>query len=184
MRAFPHRRYWVMATADGLAGFLSSLGAAYTPGQYQTLINQTQIPFTMVAAFILLGTRYELWDCFRCGPPVEHRILFTHIPTSTTFHPATCRLVSCRGLDTDAYRGQSLCVCVECAQWSICTYKYRVASLGTSRNCIPVRSLLPVYICASSYMRVFSFQEAQRVFYYRVPCWLEYDCVNTHVSEH
>lgn len=37
----------------------STLGSVYTPGQYQTLLNQTLIPLTMIVAFILLRTRYS-----------------------------------------------------------------------------------------------------------------------------
>jgi len=58
MRAFPQYKFMIMATLDAGGQFLSFLGAVYTPGQDQQLINQTLIPITMGLAFIILGSRY------------------------------------------------------------------------------------------------------------------------------
>lgn len=50
-----HVKFMVMASCDGLAGFLAAMGAVYTSGAVQQLLNQTLIPFTMLMSFILLG---------------------------------------------------------------------------------------------------------------------------------
>lgn len=50
-----HVKFMVMASCDGLAGFLAAMGAVYTSGSVQQLLNQTLIPFTMLMSFILLG---------------------------------------------------------------------------------------------------------------------------------
>ena len=36
----------------------AAMGAVDTPGQLQTLLNQSLVPCTMLASFALLGTRY------------------------------------------------------------------------------------------------------------------------------
>ena len=57
MRALPQYPFMIMAFLDCLGTFLSAMGAVYTPGQYQTLLNQTHIPCTMGAsAFFLRST--------------------------------------------------------------------------------------------------------------------------------
>ena len=48
----------VMAALDCLGGLLAAMGAVDTPGQLQTLLNQSLVPCTMLASFALLGTRY------------------------------------------------------------------------------------------------------------------------------
>merc|ERR1719461_705324 len=58
MRQFPQYKFMIMATLDAGGQFLSFLGAVYTPGQDQQLINQTLIPITMTLAFLILGSRY------------------------------------------------------------------------------------------------------------------------------
>merc|ERR1719499_1219073 len=44
MKEFPQYKFMIMATLDAGGQFLSFLGAVYTPGQDQQLINQTLIP--------------------------------------------------------------------------------------------------------------------------------------------
>lgn len=55
VRNTSHAKFMVMASCDGLAGFLAAMGAVYTSGAVQQLLNQTLIPFTMLMSFILLG---------------------------------------------------------------------------------------------------------------------------------
>ena len=55
MRNTSHAKFLVMASCDGLAGFLAAMGAVHTSGAMQQLLNQTLIPFTMLMSFILLG---------------------------------------------------------------------------------------------------------------------------------
>ena len=62
--AFPQYKFLLMAAADGAGTFLSSLGAVYTPGNYQTLLNQTLIPVTMVMATCLLRAKYRFGEVF------------------------------------------------------------------------------------------------------------------------
>jgi hypothetical protein len=58
MWAFPHKVFMCMGLLDSLGTFFTAMGTAYTPGPLQPLLNQTLIPFTMVASFFFLGTRY------------------------------------------------------------------------------------------------------------------------------
>ena len=60
MRQLPQRRFVRMAILDCLGTFLAAMGAVGTPGQIQTLLNQSLIPITMAASFIFLGAKYSL----------------------------------------------------------------------------------------------------------------------------
>ena len=40
--------------------FFTALGAVYTPMEYQPILNQTLIPFTMLSSYLFLGKRYYL----------------------------------------------------------------------------------------------------------------------------
>jgi len=48
-----------MGFLDAMGTFLSSIGAPGTPGHYQVVLNQTLILFTMIVAYVCLGTRYN-----------------------------------------------------------------------------------------------------------------------------
>jgi drug/metabolite transporter (DMT)-like permease len=54
-----HRRFLVMGVLDCFGTFLTAMGAVYVPGQYQTLINQSLIPTTMLASWLFLGTSFS-----------------------------------------------------------------------------------------------------------------------------
>ena len=59
-----HKRFFKMGVLDCLGTFLTAMGAVFTPGHFQTLLNQSLIPATMLASTIFLGTRYsagQLW---------------------------------------------------------------------------------------------------------------------------
>eukprot|EP00163_Fabomonas_tropica_P025399 TRINITY_DN438_c0_g1_i18.p1 TRINITY_DN438_c0_g1~~TRINITY_DN438_c0_g1_i18.p1 ORF type:complete len:183 (+),score=26.29 TRINITY_DN438_c0_g1_i18:31-549(+) len=62
MREFPKKVFVFMGSLDGLSGFLGAVGGAYTPGQLQTLINQTVIPMTLVFSILFLKTKYQRWQ--------------------------------------------------------------------------------------------------------------------------
>jgi drug/metabolite transporter (DMT)-like permease len=51
-------RFVVMGLLDCLGTFSAAMGAVYTPGQAQTLLNQTLIPLTIAASWLYLGTRF------------------------------------------------------------------------------------------------------------------------------
>lgn len=59
MRKFPQRRFFFLGCLDAFGTFFTAMGAVYTPGTYQTLLNQTLIPFTMLASWRILGTTYQ-----------------------------------------------------------------------------------------------------------------------------
>lgn len=65
MESLPSYPFCVMAALDCLGGLLAAMGAAETPGQLQTLLNQSLVPCTMVMSCLLLGTRYSRRK--RCG---------------------------------------------------------------------------------------------------------------------
>ena len=48
-----------MAALDCAGTFLAAMGAVHTPGQYQTLLNQSLIPFTMAASSVFLRAAYK-----------------------------------------------------------------------------------------------------------------------------
>jgi len=62
MRRSGQRRYIVMGILDALGTFFTAMGAVYTPGSMQPLLNQMLIPFTMVFSICFLDKifgRYE-----------------------------------------------------------------------------------------------------------------------------
>eukprot|EP00966_Prymnesium_polylepis_P210279 4869791-Prymnesium_polylepis.1 len=67
----PQHRFALMGFLDALGTFLSCIGAPGTPGHLQVVLNQTLILFTMVTAFLWLGTRYDAREvacaCLICG---------------------------------------------------------------------------------------------------------------------
>lgn len=59
MESLPSYPFCVMAALDCLGGLLAAMGAADTPGQLQTLLNQSLVPCTMLTSCIFLGTSYS-----------------------------------------------------------------------------------------------------------------------------
>jgi len=59
MRALPQRKFMLMAAMDCAGTFLAAMGAVHTPGQYQTLLNQSLIPCTMAASVLFLRTPFS-----------------------------------------------------------------------------------------------------------------------------
>lgn len=59
MTAVPKKKFMIMGLLDCFGTFFTAMGAVYTPGQFQTLLNQCLIPLTMVASYIFLRTRYS-----------------------------------------------------------------------------------------------------------------------------
>eukprot|EP00750_Incisomonas_marina_P030117 INCI7278.1.p1 GENE.INCI7278.1~~INCI7278.1.p1 ORF type:complete len:431 (-),score=48.87 INCI7278.1:634-1926(-) len=62
MRKTPHRIFLMMALLDSFGTFFISMGAVYTPGQIQPLLNQALIPLTMAFSCILVKARYNAWE--------------------------------------------------------------------------------------------------------------------------
>ncbi|KAJ8603757.1 hypothetical protein CTAYLR_000303 [Chrysophaeum taylorii] len=67
MEALPTYPFAVMAALDCLGGLCAAMGAAETPGQLQTLLNQSLVPCTMIASRVLLGTTYSVRKCVGAG---------------------------------------------------------------------------------------------------------------------
>ena len=63
MRALPQRRFAFMAILDCCGTFLAAMGAVHTPGQVQSLLNQSLIPCTMIASRVFNHTRYTAAQC-------------------------------------------------------------------------------------------------------------------------
>ena len=55
----PQHRFAFMGLLDALGTFLSCIGAPGTPGHLQVVLNQTLIMFSMVTAYLWLGTRHD-----------------------------------------------------------------------------------------------------------------------------
>lgn len=55
MRSSPQIRFVTMGLLDCFGTFFTALGSVYTPGQYQSLLNQSLIPCTLVVSAIFLG---------------------------------------------------------------------------------------------------------------------------------
>jgi drug/metabolite transporter (DMT)-like permease len=83
MRKGSHKKFIVMGTLDCMGTFLTAMGAVYTPGTFQTLLNQTLIPFTLIFSRAFLGASYPrlqivgalaimLGACISIGPAVLH----------------------------------------------------------------------------------------------------------------
>lgn len=60
MRRSPQGRFVAMGLLDCFGTFFTALGAVYTPGQFQTLLNQSLVPCTLVVSAIFLRARYSL----------------------------------------------------------------------------------------------------------------------------
>ena len=59
MRSPHHQRsFLAMGALDCCGTFLTAMGAVFTPGQLQPLLNQSLIPATMLVSFLCLGTAY------------------------------------------------------------------------------------------------------------------------------
>lgn len=58
MRTCSKAPFAAMAALDCLGGLCAAMGAVDTPGQLQTLLNQSLVPCTMIASTVLLGARY------------------------------------------------------------------------------------------------------------------------------
>jgi len=56
-----------MGFLDALGTFFTAMGSAYTPGPLQPLLNQTLIPFTMLASAIFIRTKYETMELVGAG---------------------------------------------------------------------------------------------------------------------
>ena len=50
MRTFPQTTFFKLAILDAFGTFFTAMGAVYTPMEYQPILNQTLIPFTMLAS--------------------------------------------------------------------------------------------------------------------------------------
>ncbi|KAF4711075.1 hypothetical protein FOZ63_030383, partial [Perkinsus olseni] len=55
----PQYKFAIMGLLDGLGTLFSSIGGPSTPGQFQTVLNQTLIPVTMICSSLVLGTTYN-----------------------------------------------------------------------------------------------------------------------------
>mmetsp|Transcript_34430 Transcript_34430/g.83280 ORF Transcript_34430/g.83280 Transcript_34430/m.83280 type:complete len:521 (+) Transcript_34430:136-1698(+) len=55
----PRWKFLIMGTLDCFGTFFTAMGAVYTPGVFQTLLNQTLIPCTMLFSFIFLRAKYN-----------------------------------------------------------------------------------------------------------------------------
>ena len=56
----PQRRFAAMGLLDCFGTFFTAMGAVYTPGQYQPLLNQSLVPCTMLVSALVLRKRYSL----------------------------------------------------------------------------------------------------------------------------
>ncbi|KAF4649298.1 hypothetical protein FOZ61_005236 [Perkinsus olseni] len=56
----PQYKFAIMGLLDGLGTLFSSIGGPSTPGQFQTVLNQTLIPVTMICSSLVLGTTYNI----------------------------------------------------------------------------------------------------------------------------
>ena len=58
-KRYPQAKFAFMGLLDAIAGLASSLGGAFTSGQVQTIINQFNIPATMLLSRSFLHSRYK-----------------------------------------------------------------------------------------------------------------------------
>lgn len=59
MTRIPKSKFFIMGFLDCFGTFFTAMGSVYTPGQFQTLLNQCLIPLTMFASLSFLKTRYN-----------------------------------------------------------------------------------------------------------------------------
>ena len=57
-KAYPQRKFALMGLMDAIAGLCSSLGGAFTSGQTQVILNQANIPVTMLLSRSFLSSSY------------------------------------------------------------------------------------------------------------------------------
>lgn len=58
MTDIPKYKFMIMGLLDCFGTFFTAMGAVYTPGQFQTLLNQCLIPLTMLASYVFLKIKY------------------------------------------------------------------------------------------------------------------------------
>lgn len=92
-----HYKFLVMGALDCLGTFFTAMGAVYTPGVFQTLLNQTLIPWTMVFSMGLLGSRYTFTQVTGAGiiflgaiVTIVPNLLRTRTVASTHVHWWSC----------------------------------------------------------------------------------------------
>ena len=59
-KAYPQSKFALMGLMDAVAGLCSSLGGAFTSGQTQVILNQANIPVTMLLSRSFLSSNYTL----------------------------------------------------------------------------------------------------------------------------
>ena len=59
-KAYPQRKFAMMGLCDAVAGLCSSLGGAFTSGQTQVILNQANIPVTMLLSRSFLASNYTV----------------------------------------------------------------------------------------------------------------------------
>jgi hypothetical protein len=80
-RGFPQKTFACMGLLDAMATYFTSVGAVHTPGQLQTVLGQLLIPASMLAAYVVLQSRYSGQEvasaitvlfgaCIACAPAV------------------------------------------------------------------------------------------------------------------
>lgn len=62
MKAISQQKYILMGLLDCFGTFFTAMGAVYTPGQIQTLLNQCLIPLTMIASRIFLQKSFYKFE--------------------------------------------------------------------------------------------------------------------------
>ena len=60
MTSLPKRKFMIMGLLDCFGTFFTAMGAVYTPGQIQTLLNQCLIPLTLFASLMFLKSKYNI----------------------------------------------------------------------------------------------------------------------------
>ena len=74
-KAYPQRKFALMGLMDAVAGLCSSLGGAFTSGQTQVILNQFNIPVTMLLSRYFLASRYTLAQYIGAGLIVAGSLL-------------------------------------------------------------------------------------------------------------
>jgi hypothetical protein len=64
MRRSPQGRFAIMGLLDCFGTFLTAMGAVYTPGQLQPVLNQSLLPCTMLVSALALRSRYSYHQLF------------------------------------------------------------------------------------------------------------------------
>jgi drug/metabolite transporter (DMT)-like permease len=58
----PQKVFFTMGLLDATTATLAAIGGIHTPGELQTLLNQTIIPLTMFVSRMFLGTKYKRYQ--------------------------------------------------------------------------------------------------------------------------